>query len=251
MTQVKFYRVAQLPTSFSDSDKGTIYFVPGEGIYIYNGTELESYSANTVTSPYVAISYTDLKALKEASGLAVGKKYRIIDYVTTTASADTVSAGHQFDIVVTAISSDKLSEDAQAMLHDGDTYFANNTLSLWKLKYDIENDVTKFAWADESGKGVIYEMTDEFDNTLPYDFKNIQFKRLNSSGRVGGYVGVDGFETWSGLIFDNADYKYLYTFSMIGKTDIYDTSLNIYSNNENHLSVRNNCYLPYIINDKL
>lgn len=251
MTQIKFYRVAQLPTSFSDSDKGTIYFVSGEGIYIYNGTELESYSVNTVTSPYVAISYSDLKALKEASGLAVGKKYRIIDYVTTTTQADTISAGHQFDVVVTAISSDKLSEDAQAILHDGDTYFENNTLSLWKLKYDIENDITKFAWADESGKGVIYEMTDEFNNTLPYDFKNIQFKRLYSIGHVDGYVIVPGFEAWSGLTFNETDYKYLYTFSMIGETDIYDTSLNIYSNNVNHLSVRNNCYLPNTIDGKL
>lgn len=53
MTQVKFYRVAQLPTSFSDSDKGTIYFVPGEGIYIYNGTELETYTTDGVVYPVV------------------------------------------------------------------------------------------------------------------------------------------------------------------------------------------------------
>jgi hypothetical protein len=239
MTQVKFYRVAQLPTSFSDSDKGTIYFVPGEGIYIYNGTELESYSENAVTSPYVEISYSDLKALKDASNLVIGKKYRIIDYITTTAQADTASAGHQFDVVVTATDSDELSEDAQAMLHEGDEYFANNQLSLWKLKYNIENDTDKFAWADESGKGVIYEMTDEFNNTLPYDFKNIQFKRTEAVGVIEGFVHYTDSETWSGLTTGELS-DYFYTFSMQSTDNVYDTSLNLYSNSENKLDVYNN-----------
>ena len=46
------------------------------------------------------------------------------------------------------------------------------------MKYCLDNDTTRFAWADTAGgKGVIYRMTDEHGNECPYDFKNVQFKR--------------------------------------------------------------------------
>jgi hypothetical protein len=64
-------------------------------------------------------------------------------------------------------------------LHEGDTYFANNKLSEWVVKYDINNDTTKYQWADTTnGKGVIYYMKDEFDNECAYDFKNIKFNNI-------------------------------------------------------------------------
>ena len=44
-----------------------------------------------------------------------------------------------------------------------------------QLKYTIDNDATRFAWADSEGKGIIYRMIDEHDNDCPYDFKNLQF----------------------------------------------------------------------------
>ena len=48
----------------------------------------------------------------------------------------------------------------------------------WELKYCLDNDISRFAWADEgSGKGVIYYMKDEWNNECPYDFKNILFSR--------------------------------------------------------------------------
>ena len=43
------------------------------------------------------------------------------------------------------------------------------------MKYCLDNDTTRFAWASSSGKGVIYRMIDEFENDVPYDFKNIMF----------------------------------------------------------------------------
>ncbi len=55
-------------------------------------------------------------------------------------------------------------------------YFANSKLEAWKLKYCLDNDTSRFAWADEvNGKGVIYRMIDEFNNDVPYDFKNIRY----------------------------------------------------------------------------
>ena len=44
----------------------------------------------------------------------------------------------------------------------------------WELKYCLDNDTERFAWADdEQGKGIIYYMKDEWNNECPYDFKNI------------------------------------------------------------------------------
>ena len=128
------------------------------------------------------ITYAALKTLRDGGNLDPGKLYRITDYMTTTAKADTRSAGHQFDVIVKALAANKLSEEAYAALHAGDTYFANSKLEAWKLWYSIDNDTNRFDWADATnGKGVIYRMIDEFENDLPYDFKNIQFKRYKGN----------------------------------------------------------------------
>jgi hypothetical protein len=55
---------------------------------------------------------------------------------------------------------------------------AGAKLEAWKIWYCLDNNTDRFAWADaENGKGVIYRMIDEWNNDLPYDFKNIMFKR--------------------------------------------------------------------------
>lgn len=217
------------------------------------------------------ILWADLVALRDAGELIPGQQYRITDYMTTTTQANTQSAGHQFDIIVTADDVDKLNENARACLHEGDTYFANSKLEAWKLKYCLDNDTSRFAWADArhlqfdnntyflssrvvtigsfdyhlwvstdvygyktylgtlstslqtgdslyyiilegeddwyiedsydfegsmlsvGGKGVIYQMIDEFNNDVPYDFKNIQFKRKLTDGELDLDGGID---TW-------------------------------------------------------
>jgi len=124
------------------------------------------------------ITYSELKSLRDNGELVPGQLYRITDYVATTTQEGTRSAGHAFDIIVIALSNSELSEEAKAIAHSGDTYFANCELSVWELKYCLDNDTIRFAWADETnGKGVIYYMKDEWNNECPYDFKNIQFKR--------------------------------------------------------------------------
>ena len=124
------------------------------------------------------ILYADLLVLINNNELIPNSSYRITDYTTTTAQVDTTSAGHDFDIIVTALSTNELSEIASCVRKSGDTYFTNAKLEAWEIKYCINNDTTKFAWADNvNGKGVIYYMKDEWNNECPYDFKNIQFKK--------------------------------------------------------------------------
>ena len=126
----------------------------------------------------VKITWSELKTLMSNSQLVVGQQYRITDYTCTTTQAGTKSAGHVFDIIVTADDESTLNEVARAIQHDGDTYFANCDLNAWKIWYCIDNDIARFTWADtENGKGVIYRMIDDLNNDIPYDFKNIQFYR--------------------------------------------------------------------------
>ena len=134
---------------------------------------------NITSTTIIEITWSDLKAKRDAGELTLGQLYRINDYQCTTTQSGTKSAGHQFDIIVLALSNNTLSEQAWAALHSGDTYFANNDLSAWQIWYCLDNDTTRFAWADNTsgnGRGVIYRMIDEFNNDIPYDFKNIQFK---------------------------------------------------------------------------
>ena len=123
------------------------------------------------------VTHAELLALRAQKELVPGHCYRITDYVATTSQEDTRSANHPFDLVVMALSDDTLSEDAGAIQHEGDTYFANSKLAGWKVKYCIDNDATRFGWAFESGKGVIYRLVDEFGNSAPFDFKGIQLRR--------------------------------------------------------------------------
>lgn len=143
---------------------------------------------NIISTTIIEITWSDLKAKRDAGELTLGQLYRITDYQCTTIESDTRSAGHQFDIIVLALSKNTLSEQAYAALHSGDTYFANNDLSAWKLWYCLDNDTDRFAWADSTnGKGVIYRMIDEFNNDVPYDFKNIQFKHPDNTNKYPYY----------------------------------------------------------------
>lgn len=132
---------------------------------------------NITSTTIIEITWSDLKAKRDAGELTLGQLYRITDYQCTTVQPNTRSAGNQFDIIVLALTNNTLSEQAWAALHSGDTYFANSNLSAWKLWYCLDNDTTRFVWADNTsgnGRGVIYRMIDEFNNDVPYDFKNIQ-----------------------------------------------------------------------------
>ena len=124
------------------------------------------------------VTYAQLVALRNSGKLAPGTWYRIIDYQCTTTQVNTQSAGHLFDVIVRADSNDTINENAFAAHHGRTGYFENSKLAAWRLKYCLDNDTSRFAWADEeNGRGVVYYMQDEFGNECPYDFKNIMFRR--------------------------------------------------------------------------
>ena len=103
-------------------------------------------------------TWSALKTKRDSGELIPGARYRITDYITTTSQPNTKSDGHQFDIIVTALSENELSEDAKAIQHEGDTYFNDCDLSAWEIKYCIDNDTNRFFWAGESYAGDALEL---------------------------------------------------------------------------------------------
>ena len=221
--------------------------------------QLEDTGSNqgAVPNQTIAISYADLKALRDNAQLVPGQQYRITDYTCTTTQGATASAGHVFDIIVTADDESTLNEVARAAKHEGDSYFANSDLNAWRVWYCLDNDTTRFKWADSAnGKGVIYRMIDEFNNDVPYDFKNIQFYRQWNSEE----------SSWSTVSYNNTGVP-CYTFSSEGDSstmEFTDMSLDIYnriysnvikndngSTDNGEQTLNNNCFFGTFCSDNI
>lgn len=215
------------------------------------------------TIKMIPVTYVELVDTMLAGKLIPGMQYRITDFVTKVKGEsldekDIMSTETPFDIIVTAINKDTISENCSAARNANDGgYFSNTNFEKWSIKYTVDpiiyenaclgpaelevdndgntewinyvgihsvngakkaifassdpmyyysdvlypksgtvlnscernqngelvtNSTTEEYWVtvtaidtDEEGKGFIYEMTDEYNNTLPYDFKSIKF----------------------------------------------------------------------------
>lgn len=128
-----------------------------------------------------SVSYARLKALRDANKLIAGAQYRITNYYTTTKESDDyASIEEEFHIIVTATSYNTLNESARCEHANlsPNAHFAGCNLAAWEIKYSLDNDTSKYEWANASiGRGVIYWMRDEWGNEAGYDFKSIKFKQ--------------------------------------------------------------------------
>ena len=140
----------------------------------------------------ITVKYDQLVYMKTNGALISGAQYRIVDYDFVSSISGIISGNHKFDIVVTATSSNTLSEEACALYNDDDTYFDDCDICGWKLWYCLDNDSTRFDWADAvEGKGVIYRMIDEWGNDCPYDFKNAKFWDDDADAEVYTFCAYD------------------------------------------------------------
>ena len=180
--------------------------------------ELAGSGGGSVTP--VSITYSELAALKNSNSLVAGARYRITDYTAIFKSWK--SAGHQFDIVVEAVSKSVLSEKASAMFHEGDDYFTNVKLEVWEVWYSIDNDTERFSEASDTGKGFIYRLIDEHKNDVNYDFKNALFTVTAEDNSAVGSGSLD-----------------LYTFSYIDSSSkaVEDGSVTGKTFNNNHVDI--------------
>lgn len=206
-------------------------FVPNEGGNVVF-TDVNDVAHELITksglgkAQVIETTWQELKDKRDNGQLIAGSLYRITDYQCTTTQENTQSAGHQFDIVLLALSEDKLAEEGWAMMHDNDVYditfedgvtkkcyftpnfeghpaiidvetllgidqmgttdvtldeenktatciysstdldvpnitynyFQNSNLSAWKVWYCLDNDTSRFAWADDADTPAIKDL---------------------------------------------------------------------------------------------
>ena len=203
--------------------------------------------------PMESITYTALKALRDGGNLIPGKQYRITDYVCTVVNdSEARAVSHPYDIIVTADTANMLNENARACLHEGDTYYsaegAQADLSAWELKYCLDNDTSRFAWADATnGKGVVFWLKDDWNNECPYDFKQIQFKRYKitacekSPSLVGTYLASANVS--DNITKDTNDFIWAYTFTgTVDNTYVDASTLNQSFVIEGMVTLRYHCF---------
>lgn len=203
-----------------------------------------SVDSNTYITKAEEKTYAQLKTLKDNNQLIPGKQYILTDYVCTTSQTGTKASTHSFDIILTAVSNNQFDEEVKARKKVNVNYFNNCNINAWEIKYCFDNDTDRFGWAKSDGKGVIYYMKDDFNNSAWYDFKNIMFELQYITGSF-----------WYNTNQENIGiYGYVYTFSSatdaIGThTDPFDTSrtsINYVYNNEigpNYYKMSSNGYL--------
>lgn len=246
--KIRFNQSTEYNTALSNYETGHVYFTNNNNDTNNNAIILEGkiYGA----APLVELQYSQLTALVTNKKLIPGTNYKITNYITTTSQDETQSGGHQFDIIVTALSENQLSENARACKHKDDNYFLHDNLSAWEIKYCLENDSDRFAWASPTGTGVIYYMKDEHNNEAYYDFKNIMFLRSGTWIR-------DNCYNISALPKDTSKWidTYFYTFSALSShsgipgDDSRATGDGVYHATDNHLGKESS--LPIRLNNTI
>ena len=115
--------------TFKENDNNNVAFTDNEG----NEHELitsegfgdalnEALPSALANAQVIKTTWSELKALRDGGNLIAGSLYRITDYNCTTTQENTRSAGHQFDIVLLALSADKLAEEGWAMMNESNIY---------------------------------------------------------------------------------------------------------------------------------
>ena len=188
--------VASLPTTFSDdtvylsdtnaaTEGGIVEFpiptVADAGkAFVIDSTGAVALGEAGGGGGLTETTWSALKTLRDGGNLTPGAFYRITDYQCTTLQENTSSANHQFDIIVLALENNKLSEEAWAAHHAGDTYFANSKLEAWRIWYCLDNDATRFGWAlipraayiEDTNSGYQFYRNDSHDDpTRGFGFK--------------------------------------------------------------------------------
>lgn len=101
-------------------------------------------------------TYAELVQMATDGQLIKGMRYRMTDYETMTSQSGTTSAGHPFDLILTALDEYSFSERCSAVrsARDLDGYFAEHNIGAWDVWYDIANNQERFAWAVTKGASI-------------------------------------------------------------------------------------------------
>lgn len=164
---------------------GNTAVVIGDGLFVPGSSGMTSVQS---------VTYDEIFGMATGSTLVPGQLYRITDYNTIYVQPESleIMTGHNpFQLIVLAINDSKVGINAWAVPN---STFPN--ANLWQVEYDLFS--TNVVWAvdpnsgDNIAKGSITRLVDENLNDCPYDFKNILFRRYQSSGYSGIADWVNG-----------------------------------------------------------
>ena len=140
-----------------------------------NGQEIKNYEPETPSEPEVPdtpdtpvepitielmqlVTWQELKNLRDEGRLVPGQSYRIIDYKCSTTQDNTRALSHQFDIIVSAISHNTLSESARVDFHKGDSYFKHEQVEkIISSEINMQQQLTIIPEGVITPEWVIYE----------------------------------------------------------------------------------------------
>ena len=159
-----------LPTDFEQGDNLT-----------YQNINDAFESINRFNEAYGCINVTqqELRTLRDNGQLVPGAQYRIIDYNGDNPLITT--AGHMFDIIMTAIDEYTLSNKASAAQHDGDEYFNGCNLSQWEILFELgkgasdnlilyKTDINSYATSVDYEDYYEYEGEFAYEGVIYYKF---------------------------------------------------------------------------------
>ena len=152
------------------------------------------------TKNLIEVTYSELKSLRDNSKLTPGSYYRITDYITKITQLNASSAEHQFDLIVKAVNTNTLSEEAKACKHvytalGGDMTFDSTVLDNFEMLVDtwtvlndtqIPEDIKKLL-----PSGIVYDVrVGKFTKSLKQGIIQAEFKHVSGSNKI-NCIGVD------------------------------------------------------------
>lgn len=177
-------------------------------------------------------TWADLFMKKENGQLIPGQMYRITDYTLVTPDSfeydsETIpleSAGKRFDVVVTALSEDILSEDALAMHNKTQDSFSTSDLNKWAIKYSIYNTVKVSMYGElipyPYVKRPLYNPLSMIDAEIQDDVAQVT---LNGGRSLLMYVDRNDGEY--AMFYDVDEHTYYYTLEGVEEVETFYTKV--------------------------
>ena len=227
---------------------GSSFWVSSETWNGKTNTEVEN-EIKTKFSNLTEITWSSLKSLVSTGTLIPGMKYRITDYNCTTTQTDTRSAGHQFDIIVEALDEKTLSENASAIQHAGDTYFAGSDLKSWELKYSFKKDYYVYA-----GESDTYELWDPRTYNFSDEYNAFKYSGTFKYNGITYHMWKSSSDTTIAVLTEYNEYLdnnlYYYRGNFDNAYDVFSATPKIvaFLKNDVEYTTGHNADLTYIVN---
>lgn len=152
--------IGSLYETMNDKGESVVRFRSNDNRERFIGTSLDPNKVHGGDTPspspmpsgggMVEVKWQELKDKRDNGELNPGSLYRITDYNCTTTQENTQSAGHQFDIVLLALSENKLAEEGWAMMNESNIYdvtFLDGVTKKCYL-YELNNGYSEYCIVD-------------------------------------------------------------------------------------------------------